>query len=677
MKKAIILLGVLLVFLSFGTSVQAENGVNYNTYTLNNERLVRTQTAYIPIADLSSIQGVSLGSPHDIYINDLNVMYIASVEEDSGKIIRYNMTTETVDVFGEDYLVKPTGVFANDSGDMFIADESGKAAYRLSEDGSILETYTKPDSPLFGTEDFEPRKILSDARGNVYVLNRGTKGLAQFTPDGEFLGYFGTNTISPSLRTVLQFTFFSEEQRAQLFNLTPPEVSNMAIDDRGLIHTASLGEATTGIKKLNISGDNLLPEMYNTVELVDVFVGPIGNIYAVDGDGMIYEYDSEGNLLFAFGGKDTSGRVPGLMNRPSGIAVDTESNIFVVDRKANVLKVYAPTSFATLVHTALESYQQGLYVESQEPWREVLMMNDFFDLAHRGMANAYFSLGEYEEALDEYYIANDRGGYSDSFWEVRNAWLLEYAPVIITSIFIILFVLIINIKLQFLRYITRPLKKGVKYLRDKFRTFDDILFVFTYLKNPANATYDIKRKGRVTFFSAGVLLLIYFLIYIIYVYNLGFLFNFNRIEDINIIEELVTIFVPIILWVFSNFLIGSIREGEGRFKDVFITTVFSLAPYFIVLPVITVLSQVLTYNEAFVLEFLEIIAILVTALYFFFMVKETHFYSVKETITSILISAFTMIMMLLGIFIVYMLLNELFILIKDIVMEVTYRVSNS
>ena len=58
------------------------------------------------------------------------------------------------------------------------------------------------------------------------------------------------------------------------------------------------------------------------------------------------------------------------------------------------------------------------------------------------------------------------------------------------------------------------------------------------------------------------------------------------------------------------------------------------------------------------------------------MVKETHFYTVKETVSSIIVSAFTMIMMLLSVFIIYILLNELFVLIKDLWMEVFYRVVN-
>ncbi|HKL47350.1 MAG TPA: YIP1 family protein, partial [Candidatus Izemoplasmatales bacterium] len=210
----------------------------------------------------------------------------------------------------------------------------------------------------------------------------------------------------------------------------------------------------------------------------------------------------------------------------------------------------------------------------------------------------------------------------------------------------------------------------------KSKTVDQILFVFSYLRNPADKTYEIKRKNRVQLFPVTLLLIIYFICYVFYIYNLGFLFNNRQIENINLIEEVIKIILPILVWVVANFLIGTIREGEGRLRDVFITTIYSLAPYFLLLPVIAVVSQVLTYNESFIVSFMHTIAIMLTVIYFFFMVKETHFYNVKETFKSIFISAFTMVMMLLGVFILYILLNELVILIKDIVMEVFYRVAD-
>ncbi len=675
MKKLLALCLALLVFLAYGTGVNAESGVRYQTFTMSNQRLVRTQTAYVPVQSVSAIQGISLAEPLDIHIDANNVIYIASNTPTGGKIIVYDMVNDQVRTLGEDFLVTPSGVFANRNG-IYVADRGAAMAYHLDHQGNILQTFGRPDSPLFGSETYQPRKIISDNRGNVYVLNLGIRGLAQFSSNGDFLGYFGTNTIQPTLRTVLQYTFFTEEQRSRLFNLTPPEVSNMAIDQRGLIHTVSLGVEGQGVKRLNISGGNLLPNMFNAPDLVDVFVGPIGNIYAITRSGRIYEYDIEGNLLFMFGGQDISNQIHGLFNTPSAIAVDDAFNIYVLDRAAGELKIFYPTEFAELVHTALAFYQDGNYTASREPWLEVLKMNDFFDLAHRGLGNAYFSVGEFEEALEEYLIANDRDGYSEAFWEVRNTWLLANVGTVIVFLFVWLTGMAVNIKLKFMPYVRRPFKKAVVWTREKSKTVDEILYLFTYLKNPADASYFIKRKDRVGSFSVTVLLLIYFLFYIYYIYNLNFLFNYRHIPSINLVEEIVKVFLPILLWVICNFLIGSIREGEGRLKDVYVTTIFSLSPFFLSLPILTILSNGLTYNEAFLLQFFQAISIGVTAIYFFFMVKETHFYTVKETVSSIIVSAFTMVMMLLSVFIVYVLLNELFVLIKDLWMEVYYRVVN-
>ncbi len=681
MKKLFYAFSVLLLILvTFGTEVQAETGVRYRTFTLSDGRLVPTQTAYVPIDFMTELGGEPIGNPQDIYIDQNDVIYIAT-RTTQGQIMRYDMTAQELTIIGAGFLNDPRGVHVNSVGDIFVADYGNRVAYRLDAAGNILQRFDRPDSPLFGDSSFTPEKILSDARGNVYILNDATssRGMMQYSNTGVFLGYFGTNTIQPTLRTILQFTFFTQEQLDQLFNISPPRVYNLAIDQRGLIHTVSRGTEGDGVKRLNISGGNLLPDMFHPSDLVDVFVGPIGNIYVITQSGHIYEYDIEGNLLFRFGGQFGSSETQGFISTPTAIAADSSFNLYVLDeaRGSEGLTIFYPTQFATQVHTALTFYQDGNYAESKEPWQEVLKMNDFFDLAHRGLGNAYFSLGEYELALEEYYIANDRAGYSEAYWEVRNIWLLANVGNVIGGMFFLIAAFVVNIKAQFVPKLLEPVKKGIAKSREKVKLLDDLLYVFTYLKNPAESSYHIKRKNRVNTFSATVLLLIYFALYVYYIYNLNFLFNFRRLENINLAEEVIKVLLPIGLWVVCNALIGSIREGEGRIKDVYITTIYSLAPFFLLLPVITWLSHGLTYNEGFLISFAHTIAIGLAGIYFFFMVKETHFYTVKETIQSILVTAFTMIMMLLGVIIVYVLLNELFMLFRDIWLEVYYRVFSS
>ncbi|MBI9009442.1 MAG: hypothetical protein JEZ05_05370 [Tenericutes bacterium] len=666
----------LLVFVSLGTAVNAESGVRYNTFTSSNGELVRTQTAYIALSESSDIYGESLNTPNDIYIDDNNDVYIAATNTTAGtgKVIKFNLANQDVEVFGTDFLINPTGIHVNEDGEIYVADRAAHKAYKLDASGNILFTYTKPNSPLYGTDEFNPRKIVSDARGNVYILNNGSKGLMQYSTNGEFYGYFGVNTISASFRTVLQYAIFTDEQIENLFNISPQEISNLAIDDRGLIHTVSLGIEEYGVKRLNISGGNLLSEMINELDLADIYIGPIGNIYVISKSGLISEYDIEGNLLFHFGGQDVSNQVKGLFNIPSAIAVDDNYNIYVLDSANKELQIFIPTEFATLVHTALDLYQDGLYSESKGPWEEVLKMNDLFDLAHSGLGNAYYIVGDYEEALEEYYISYDRDGFSDSYWEVRNAWLLANIETVLIITFALAALYFVNMRVHFMSPLTKPIKKGAKKLRKKVKVLDELFFVFKYLKNPADGAYEIKRKNRVGMLSATILLIIFFLIYLLYIYKLGFLFNYRILADINILEEALKIFLPLFLWVISNTLVSSIREGEGRFKDVYITTIYSITPIILVLPIVTILSQVLTYNEEFLISALMFIGYFATIIYFFIMVKETHYYGVKESFGSILISFFTMIMMLLSSIIIYILLSELLTLIRDVFMEVFARV---
>jgi len=252
MKKIFITLLMGVLIFGFIPRIDAETGVRYPTFTTSDGRLVRTQTAYVPTVSLTSIHGIEIGEPADIHITQNNVMYLAANLNNVSRIIIYDLNDGSVRTLGEDLLVNATGVFATPEGIIYVADRGGNIAYKLSPEGDILETYTRPNSPLFGAEEFQPRKIIADARGNIYILNLGIRGLAQFSNSGEFLGYFGANTITPTLRTILQFTFFTEEQRARLFNLQPPEISNMAIDERGLIHTVSLGVENFGVKRLKL-----------------------------------------------------------------------------------------------------------------------------------------------------------------------------------------------------------------------------------------------------------------------------------------------------------------------------------------------------------------------------------------------------------------------------------------
>jgi hypothetical protein len=159
----------------------------------------------------------------------------------------------------------------------------------------------------------------------------------------------------------------------------------------------------------------------------------------------------------------------------------------------------------------------------------------------------------------------------------------------------------------------------------------------------------------------------------LYIYQTSFLFNDVIAARIDIFEEAVSIFGPIFLFVSANYLVSSIRDGEGRFKDVYVGLSTVLLPAIILLPFTTLISQVLTFNESFIFDFFIGLLYALSGFYLIFMIKEIHYYEVKQTIFNAFITLFTALMMVVMAFIVYLLIGEVVQLILDIIREVTVR----
>ena len=148
------------------------------------------------------------------------------------------------------------------------------------------------------------------------------------------------------------------------------------LDDSGYIYTVTSTVVQNNIgdtvKKVNIGGVNFYPEDMNVASsFIDSWSSGFNTIYALTSNGFIYEYDTEGNLLFRFGGNIASDEQLGLFKAASSIATDSEGKLYVVDPNSNAIQVFTKTNFTTKVHDALVLYMSGKYVESKALWEEV------------------------------------------------------------------------------------------------------------------------------------------------------------------------------------------------------------------------------------------------------------------------------------------------------------------
>ncbi|MBI3242545.1 MAG: hypothetical protein HYZ49_09670 [Chloroflexi bacterium] len=667
MKRLIQIAFIAAIFLLTDTQASAESP--YTTWALGpGGGLFMTQDAYTPFAEVD----LPISGAEDMVVTPDGYIYIADTE--NGRIVKLQ-DFEVIASYGEGILGEPTGLFVDDEGIMYVADAEQDAIFTLAPDGSVLNQFGRPTEPLFGkNQEFLPRKIAVDARQNLYVISEGSvNGIVQMNTNGNFIGYFGANSASMSLKMILQRLFLTKEQLDQFIKNQAASPSNIAIDHQSLVYTITAGTSDAkSIRRFTVSGKNIFPDTIGSTSFRDIDVSEDGLILAIAADGVIFEYDLNGTLLFVFGAQDTGDQRLGTLQNPTAIE-RYQDTIYVLDKDKNAIVVYQTTAFARLVHDGVRLYMEGFYSEAKPYFEEVLNYNGSFIMSYQAIADAYFKQGDYPNALTSYKYAEDRNGYSQAFWELRNFVLQQYLTQTILWIIGLSLVQKGVMRLDKRHKWFDPIRQWVRDLQ-RIKLVDDFVFMFRFIKFPADSFYYIKKDLRGSWKFA---LLIYGWVIVVRVLSLyltGFTFNpYTSLSDIRLENEIVNTVLLIVLWNAANYLVSTISDGEGRIRDVITGSAYSLFPYALFALPIALISNVLTLNEIFIYSFSLNLMGLWMGIMLFIMVKEVHNYSFSETVRNVLITIFTMALFLLTGYILYVLFNQLFDFISAILQEVGLR----
>lgn len=534
----------------------------------------------------------------------------------------------------------------------------------LAEQNEPIQIITTPIAPVFQEGyTFAPRRLVVDTRGNMYIVGaQSDNGLIMLNFEGEFLTFFGGNPLRMPLIDQIRSFMLTDTQKEKLreeSDIYIDYVSSVAIDEKGFIYTVTSTLEDNVIKKFNVSGNNYFADdAPGWVGAVDLWVGNYGNVIVVEEFGWINEYNANGDLVFSFSVADRGINRDGLLSLPKSIAADSTDNLYVVDQGNKLLQVYQPTAFTNAVHQAFQAYQDGDEDLAAQMWRFSLEYATIFDIAHIGLGDAFVRQDNYPAALREYTLASYNDGISNTYWQVRQDWMEKNLEYVILAIFVLIL----------LRWITQAINKRVHYtkgiedwfknLRKKSRVVDELAYIPTFLKHPLDGYYEIKRHDRVGVKTASLLYVLFAALYVFYVNvtNVIFLANPNTNE----IYQLIIFFVILSLWVIANYFVCLIRDGEGSFKNVYVATAMAATPLLLVVPAVSLLSNVLTYQEAVFFNIPLSITFIWVAIYFFFMIKEIHNYDVGETFGIIGVSMFTMLIMGIFLFVVYSLNTQIF-----------------
>lgn len=472
------------VFFSLVQTVFADepyNGYFYDDFYY----AVPSPNGYVPDRTVSSgdVGAGSFDNPQDLFVDENNNVYI--VDSGNNRIVVTDSSFKLVNIIDkftykgkDEKLESPSGIFVPGNEKLYIADTGNSRILVSDMQGNISQVLTKPTDPIYPSDvTFDPRKLVVDRMGNIYAVIKGMYyGAVMYSPEGKFIGFYGANRVEQTINVISDYIwkiFLNRTQRQHMRRTVAVEFTNVSIDKEGFIYTCTEAplQFMDRVKKLSPGGVNLYKDKdwsqvwfgdyhddYDTssqryigTRLIDICTDRNGFVNVLDYQrGRVFQYDSEGRRLLIFGG---IGDQVGLSKVPAAIET-LGDDILLLDSDSGRITVYRLTTFGKYIHSAIELFNQGLYKEALEPWKEVLKRDSNYVTAYIGIGEDLYNNGEFKKAMEYFKLGGDVKSYNKAFKGYRSEVLRDNFS----------WVFVFILMMAFLPFLIKLTKKVLKYL---------------------------------------------------------------------------------------------------------------------------------------------------------------------------------------------------------------------
>lgn len=426
---------VLVVLIIVANPVFALADTPFQGYTYNFwGTLVPSPAAYVPVrsfgvhnicADLGE-----LFEPTDLHVDSHDNIYI--VDRGNDRIIVFDLELNLIRLIDgyyrdgrwvADAFNRPHGVFVTNNDEIFVADELNHRIVILEIIDDAVHFSREISSPdVEGLEDdfiFYPQHVIVDRGGRVFVIVRRVfEGIMSFNAQGEFLGYFGTINVTFSPVDMLWRFFMTDAQIAVDRTFVPREFQSMDVDQYGFVFTTHIENRPTEnqVMRLNPRGEDVIRNFNDNVVIngdqgwreagpfsgpsvfVDVVARSHGMFSALCSNrGRIYTYDSEGNLLYVFGGM---GSLEGMARRPVSIEMIGDDILLLDAQGRGRIIHFTPSEYGRLINTAIALRYDGHDRDAVDYWRRIVRLDENFALAWSGIGRSLLAAGDNVGAME-------------------------------------------------------------------------------------------------------------------------------------------------------------------------------------------------------------------------------------------------------------------------------------
>jgi len=156
--------------------------------------------------------------------------------------------------------------------------------------------------------------------------------------------------------------------------------------------------------------------------------------------------------------------------------------------------------------------------------------------------------------------------------------------------------------------------------------------------HPFEGFFEARFRDKGSVLAATIIFIIYGIVQIFSAQYTGFINNFRHLYDLQSTELFLSGTLPLVLFIISNYSSTTLMNGNGRLRDIYIVSCYSLAPLIVFGIISVIISNFITIEELPILTAFYWIGVVWFLFLLFVGLCVAHEYTVLQNIGSLILT---------------------------------------
>ena len=198
-------------------------------------------------------------------------------------------------------------------------------------------------------------------------------------------------------------------------------------------------------------------------------------------------------------------------------------------------------------------------------------------------------------------------------------------------------------------------------------------YAFHCMFHPFDGFWDLTHEKRGSMAAAHTIVIAVLITRLLNLQHTSFLFINVYWPEVNILQQCLSVLLPLVIFVLGNWGLTTLFEGKGTLGNVYMGTCYALAPFVILQLPMIVLSNWITVDEAAFYSVLNTVSLVWAGGLIVCAMMQIHDYGLGKTLLFIVMTIFAMAVIIFLLLLFFTLVGDAVGYFTSIYKEITFR----